>query len=195
MTKISAARPAVASHPREKAADLKPIATAFGLGKLVSTERGPMGRVLHNYANGTLVTKGGRVHSLEVSDVENSPVLLSKELIDLALKNKLGWDDALDVWGVHGVGGFIGIIFLGVFASTEWNSAATGGVDGLLRGNTNFFLVQCAAVAVSSVWAMVFTLGMLWLIDLVTPVKVSQETEALGLDAGLHGEQAYVGGI
>ncbi len=113
----------------------------------------------------------------------------------VALKNRLGWDDALDVWGVHGVGGFIGIIFLGVFASTEWNSAATGGVDGLLRGNANFFLVQCAAVAVSSVWAMVFTLGMLWLIDLVTPVKVSQETEALGLDAGLHGEQAYVGGI
>src|SRR5690348_5077705 len=49
----------------------------------------------------------------------------------VALKNKLGWDDALDVWGVHGVGGFIGIILLGVFASKSWNSA---GADGLLLG-------------------------------------------------------------
>src|SRR4051812_18325423 len=57
----------------------------------------------------------------------------------VALKNKLKWDDALDVWGVHGVGGFIGIILLGIFASTQWNSAENGGVDGLLRGGTHFF--------------------------------------------------------
>lgn len=110
----------------------------------------------------------------------------------VALKNKLRWDDALDVWGVHGVGGFIGIIMLGVFASTTWNSAETGGVDGLLRGNTRFFLVQCGAVAISSIWAFVFTLGMLWFINLFTAVKVSEQTEAVGLDEGVHGEQAYV---
>jgi Amt family ammonium transporter len=113
----------------------------------------------------------------------------------VALKNKLGWDDALDVWGVHGVGGFIGTILLGVFASTAWNSAETGGVDGLLHGNSSFFLKQCGAVVLSSVWAFVFTLGMLWVINKITPVKVSEDTEGLGLDVGIHGEQAYTGEI
>ncbi len=108
----------------------------------------------------------------------------------VALKNRLGWDDALDVWGVHGVGGFIGIILCGVFATTVFNPA---GVDGLLRGNTHFFLIQCAAVLLSSGWAFVFTFGMLWLIDRVTPVKVGEQTERVGLDAGLHGEEAYLG--
>jgi Amt family ammonium transporter len=110
----------------------------------------------------------------------------------VALKNRLGWDDALDVWGVHGVGGFIGIVMLGIFASTVWNP---DGVDGLLRGNTHFFLVQCGAVLLSSVWAFVFTLGMLWIINRITPVRVTEATENVGLDEGIHGEQAYVGGV
>ncbi len=113
----------------------------------------------------------------------------------VALKNKLGWDDALDVWGVHGVGGLLGIILLGVFASTVWNPAASGGVDGLLRGNSHFFLVQCGAVLLSSAWAFMFTLGMLWIINKITPVKVSEETESRGLDEGIHGEQAYTGEV
>ena len=107
----------------------------------------------------------------------------------VALKNKLGWDDALDVWGVHGVGGFIGIILSGIFASTAVNAA---GADGLLQGNTKFFLVQCLAVVISSVWAFAFTLGMLWIIDKITPVKVAAGTEEIGLDAGIHGERAYI---
>jgi Amt family ammonium transporter len=104
------------------------------------------------------------------------------------LKNKLGWDDALDVWGVHGVGGFLGIVLLGIFADKAFNPA---GADGLLLGNSSFFYKQLAATAFSSVWAFVFTLGMLWLIDKVTPVKVTKETEEMGLDNGLHGEHAY----
>jgi Amt family ammonium transporter len=107
----------------------------------------------------------------------------------VALKNKLGWDDALDVWGVHGVGGFIGIVMLGVFATKAYNPA---GADGLLAGNASFFVKQCVAVVGSSVWAFAFTLGMLWLIDRVTPVRVEQAHEEAGLDAALHGEQAYV---
>jgi ammonium transporter, Amt family len=107
----------------------------------------------------------------------------------VALKNKLGWDDALDVWGVHGVGGFIGIILLGVFATKAFNP---GGVDGLLRGNSHFFLVQCVAVAISSAWAFVATVGMLWVIDRVTPVRVEDATERAGLDQGIHGERAYL---
>lgn len=109
----------------------------------------------------------------------------------VALKNRLQLDDALDVWGVHGVGGFIGIILLGVFASTAWNPAESGGVDGLFRGNIHFFLVQLGAVAISSAWAFIFTIGMLWLINRITPVIVPEDTEVIGLDEGLHGEQAY----
>ena len=109
-----------------------------------------------------------------------------------ALKNKLGWDDALDVWGVHGVGGFLGIVLLGVFASTAWNPAANGGTNGLLAGDSTFFLKQLAAVLFSSVWAFVFTFGMLWIIDRVTVVRVEDEHEELGLDEAIHGETAYV---
>ncbi|MEX0787697.1 MAG: ammonium transporter [Anaerolineales bacterium] len=111
----------------------------------------------------------------------------------VALKNRRGWDDALDVWGVHGVGGFLGVVLLGVFASTVWNPAETGGVDGLLRGNTEFFLKQVAAVGLSSAWAFLVTLGMLRVIDRITPVRVSSKGEKLGLDEALHGESAYLG--
>jgi ammonium transporter, Amt family len=108
----------------------------------------------------------------------------------VALKNKLQWDDALDVWGVHGVGGFLGILLLGVFASTAFNPAA--GVDGLLMGNVSFFMKQVAAVLVSSAWAFAFTYGMLWLINKITPVRVEDANELDGLDSSLHGENAYL---
>src|SRR6266487_5097334 len=109
-----------------------------------------------------------------------------------ALKNRLEWDDALDVWGVHGVGGFLGIVLLGVFASTAWNPAANGGVNGLLAGDSSFFLKQLGAGLFSSAWAFVFTLGMLWLIDRITIVRVEDAQEELGLDEAIHGETAYV---
>jgi Amt family ammonium transporter len=112
----------------------------------------------------------------------------------VALKNSLGWDDALDVWGVHGVGGFIGIIFLGLFADKAWNPNIV--TNGLLTGGGFSFLgKQLGAVAISSVWAFSFTYGMLWLIDRITPVKVGEGVEETGLDQGLHGESAYTGGL
>ncbi len=107
----------------------------------------------------------------------------------VALKNRLNWDDALDVWGVHGVGGFLGIVMLGILATKAFNPA---GADGLLAGNPTFFLKQCAAVLLSSVWAFVFTLVMLWLIDRITPVRVTESHEQVGLDEALHGEAAYI---
>ena len=110
----------------------------------------------------------------------------------VALKNRLKWDDALDVWGVHGVGGFIGIVMLGLLATTAFNPA---GQNGLFAGNADFFVKQVAAVVLSSVWAFAFTFGMLWLIDRVTPVRVATGVEEAGLDSGLHGEEAYVGAI
>ncbi len=108
----------------------------------------------------------------------------------VTLKNRLHWDDALDVWGVHGVGGFLGVVLLGVFATTAFNP---NGVNGLLGGDATFLAKQLVAVALSSVWAFGFTYGMLWLINRVTPVRVSDAAEAEGLDFSLHHEEAYVG--
>jgi len=105
------------------------------------------------------------------------------------LKNKRGWDDALDVWGVHGVGGCIGVVLLGVFADSAVN---TSGVNGLLLGNTNFFLVQLGVTIGASAYAFLFTYGMLKVINMITPVRVDQEEQAQGLDKVLHGEEAYV---
>jgi Amt family ammonium transporter len=105
----------------------------------------------------------------------------------VTMKNKLGWDDALDVWGVHGVGGILGVILLGVFASITVNAA---GSNGLLYGNVAFFFKEMLAVIAAGAYAFVFTYGMLWLINKVTPVRIS-EADEVGLDEALHGEQAY----
>ncbi|HEY9084318.1 MAG TPA: ammonium transporter [Candidatus Tyrphobacter sp.] len=110
----------------------------------------------------------------------------------VALKNRLRWDDALDVWGVHGVGGVLGIVLLGVFASTAWNP---NGADGLLRGGLAFFEKQCASALLVAAWAFAFTYGMLWLINLVTPARVDPKGQERGLDIELHGEEAYPLGI
>lgn len=104
------------------------------------------------------------------------------------LKNRMKWDDALDVWGVHGVGGLLGTILLGVFASKTMNSA---GADGLIYGNTGFFFKQLVAVAFASAYAFIFTYVMLSIINLFTRVRVSEAEEEIGLDAALHGEKAY----
>jgi len=106
----------------------------------------------------------------------------------VALKNKLEWDDALDVWGVHGVGGFLGITMLGIFGSRLWNPA---GADGLIHGGSRFFFVQVASAIICSLWAFVFTYGFLWLISRVTETKVAPDVEEAGLDMTLHGEEAY----
>ena len=110
----------------------------------------------------------------------------------VALKNRQALDDALDVWGVHGVGGCLGILMLGLFATKTFNPA---GADGLLSGNPGFFVAEAGAVVLAIVWAFTFTWGMLWLINKITPVRVDDVAEAAGLDESIHGEQAYVGGI
>lgn len=107
-------------------------------------------------------------------------------------KNKMKWDDALDVWGVHGVGGVFGSILLGVFASKAINGA---GADGLIYGGGYFFVKQVIAVVAASAYAFVFTYLMLIIINKITPVKVKQEDEKLGLDTTLHGETAYDEGV
>ena len=106
--------------------------------------------------------------------------------IAVQFKNKLGWDDALDVWGVHGVGGFIGTIMLGIFASS-----AIHGQAGAIEGDWGFFWKETISVFVAAIYAFLFTYLMLIIINLITPVKVDEVSEETGLDEALHGERAY----
>lgn len=103
------------------------------------------------------------------------------------LKNRMGWDDALDVWGVHGVGGVVGTILLGVLGSKAINP---NGADGLIFGGTEFFFKELIAVVATSVYAYLFTYYMLVLINKITRVKVTAEEEEQGLDSIYHGEVA-----
>lgn len=102
------------------------------------------------------------------------------------LKNKLGWDDALDVWGVHGIGGTLGTILLGVFAYEN-----IGGQAGLLDGNASFFFKEVVAVFGGAAYAFIFTYIMLAIINFITPVKVTESDETIGIDESIHGEKAY----
>lgn len=106
--------------------------------------------------------------------------------IAVHFKNRWGWDDALDVWGVHGIGGFLGTILLGVFASSAIN-----GQSGLLEGNSSFFLKEVVAVVGASAYAFLFTYVMLIVINFITRVKVTDTEEFEGLDQSIHGERAY----
>jgi Amt family ammonium transporter len=107
----------------------------------------------------------------------------------IQMKNKMKWDDALDVWGVHGIGGLLGIILLGVFASKAINPSVT--TEGLAFGDSTFFLKELFAGLAASAYAFIFTWIMLALINLVFRVRVKEEEEKMGLDMSLHGERAY----
>ncbi|MCX6153814.1 MAG: ammonium transporter [Candidatus Kapabacteria bacterium] len=110
--------------------------------------------------------------------------------VAVSMKNKFKWDDALDVWGVHGVGGVIGIIMLGMFGMTAVNSS---GFNGLFFGDTSgFFLKQLISVLCVIIYAFIFTYVVLFIINFLTPVKISKEEEEIGLDSVLHGEEAYL---
>ena len=103
-------------------------------------------------------------------------------------KENKGWDDALDVWGVHGMGGVIGTIALGLFATTAINQ---NGTDGLFYGGgLELLLKQLAALLLAIVLAFFFSLLILKVIDKFTPVKVSLREEKYGLDLIHHGEVA-----
>lgn len=96
------------------------------------------------------------------------------------------WDDALDVWGCHGVGGIIGSILTGVFASK-----AVGGFDGLLEGNSHQFVANLQATLISAVFAFVATYVLLIIIKMFMNMTVDLKEEQDSLDRALHGEEAY----
>jgi Amt family ammonium transporter len=106
----------------------------------------------------------------------------------IAFKNRRHWDDALDVWGVHGVGGMLGMALLGVFATLAINP---GGADGLFFGGALFFGKELAAVAFAAAYAFTVTYLILLGIDRVLDVRVPKEVEVTGLDKELHGELVY----
>jgi Amt family ammonium transporter len=101
------------------------------------------------------------------------------------VKTRIGYDDALDAWGVHGVGGALGAILTGVFASSAINSTGKGW---LYDGNGHQVLIQFYDVAATFLYCGVLTFAILKAIDLAIGLRVAREVEIEGLDINLHGE-------
>jgi Amt family ammonium transporter len=99
------------------------------------------------------------------------------------LKQRFKYDDSLDVFGVHGVGGMTGTILCGVFATS-----AIGGTAGLIEGHPQQLLIQLYGVAVTLVWSAGMTYALLKLVSVFVPLRVSREHEMEGLDISQHGE-------
>jgi Amt family ammonium transporter len=108
-----------------------------------------------------------------------------------AVKQKLGYDDTLDAFGVHGIGGTVGAILTGVFATRLVNDGWNGKALGLVDGNPSQVLNQCMGVLISWTLAAVGTLVILKVCDLLLGVRVNAEQETEGLDLSLHGEEGY----
>ncbi|MCL6594486.1 MAG: ammonia channel protein, partial [Alicyclobacillus sp.] len=104
------------------------------------------------------------------------------------MKQRLGYDDALDAFGGHGIGGTWGALATGIFATTSVNSA---GADGLLHGHPGQVLLQLAGIAATWLFSGVGTWVLIRLVDSLIGFRVSPEEERTGLDAVLHNESAY----
>jgi Amt family ammonium transporter len=107
------------------------------------------------------------------------------------LKAKLGYDDALDAFGVHGVGGALGAVLTGVFATRAvWPGSTTA--QGLIEGNPGQVVNQVVGIGASAVVAIVGTLVLLKVLDAVMGLRVTQNDELMGLDVSQHGEEGYI---
>jgi Amt family ammonium transporter len=103
-----------------------------------------------------------------------------------SLKRKVGYDDSLDAFGVHGIGGIVGALLTGVFAVE-----AIGGTPGLIEGNAGQVLTQAYGVIVTIVYCAIVTFIILKVIDVVMGLRVDEKVETVGLDISLHGERGY----
>ncbi len=109
------------------------------------------------------------------------------------LKNRLGYDDSLDAFGVHGVGGTLGAILTGVFATRAcWGEIDNGLPLGLIEGNVRIFVGQLVAVAITWVLAAAVTFVLLKVLDATMGLRVTQQQEIQGLDLSEHGEEGYI---
>ena len=106
----------------------------------------------------------------------------------IMFKGKLGYDDSLDVFGVHGVGGMWGAIATGLFASTAVNAA---GANGLFHGNPALLGKQLIAIITVAAYSFVMTFVLLKLVNLFTPLRLEKDDEDMGLDLSQHGEVGY----
>jgi ammonium transporter, Amt family len=104
------------------------------------------------------------------------------------LRDRMNVDDALDVWAVHGVGGTVGAICTGLFATTVINA---GAANGAFNGNVAQLWIQLVAVTASWVFSGVMTFVILKVVNVVVPLRVSEKEEAMGLDLSQHSEIAY----
>jgi len=107
------------------------------------------------------------------------------------VKKMFGYDDALDAFGVHGIGGTLGAILTGVFATKEVNDLRMGKAMGLVDGDAGQVMNQLIAVGIAWVLGIVGTLVILKVCDLVLGVRVDQQQEMDGLDLSMHGEEGY----
>ncbi len=108
--------------------------------------------------------------------------------VGVNMKSKFGYDDSLDVIGIHGVSGTWGTLAVGLFASAAINPA---GKDGLFHGNSSLFVTQGISVIVSFVFVFAATFIILKLVDWIVGLRVKEGEEFIGLDQALHGESAY----
>ncbi|MBX3023292.1 ammonium transporter [bacterium] len=106
----------------------------------------------------------------------------------VSLKFKFGYDDSLDVVGVHGAGGTWGALATGLFASAAVNS---GGADGLFFGNAAQFGIQAVSVVATIVYSFAVSFVLLKVVDATMGLRTSEEEEVMGLDLSQHGERAY----
>ena len=107
----------------------------------------------------------------------------------IVLKNKLGYDDSLDAFGVHGVGGIVGSVLVGVFATRAINDVAKGQPVGLVDGHGGQILTQLYGVVVIGVFCAVVTWVILKILDVAIGLRVTRDEEVEGLDTALHGER------
>ena len=105
------------------------------------------------------------------------------------IKKKFGYDDALDAFGCHGIGGIWGGITTGLFGQNSINSVAQW--DGLAFGETKLFTAQIISIVVTIAVSIIGTLICAGLVKLITPLRVSKREELIGLDMSEHGESAY----
>jgi len=104
------------------------------------------------------------------------------------LKSRFGYDDSLDVVGIHGVGGIWGALATGLFATTAVNSA---GADGLFYGNPGQLWIQFVSVVATCAFSFIVTYVLLKIVGAIVPLRVTDEEEEAGLDVALHSESAY----
>jgi ammonium transporter, Amt family len=104
------------------------------------------------------------------------------------VKPKLGYDDTLDAFGVHGVGGIWGALATGLWANKEINSA---GNNGLFYGNPGQFVIQLKATVITIVYSFVVSFILLKIVDMIFGLKVSEQEERIGLDLTQHREAGY----